>query len=117
MIDSRTEQTEHGALLTLYGDATVQNASEIKDIIIGKLNEGGVLTLDLSYVTDCDISLLQLVCAAHRRYPEDTLTILMGGFSPAVYEAASASGFLMVSGCQAGRGDEGCLWHCLKAGV
>jgi ABC-type transporter Mla MlaB component len=66
-MDSKVEHTENGITLTLYGDATIQNAVDLKGVLAREIGSGDNLTVDLAYVTDCDVSLFQLLCAAHRR--------------------------------------------------
>jgi len=118
MLDRKIEETGDGVTLKLYGDVTIQSAAELKNILVEQLGTHSDLTIDLSYVTDCDLSLFQLICAAHKRSVKDAGTIRIGDCSAAVYGMASSSGFLRTSGCVPDEHQgQGCLWQCEKAGV
>lgn len=105
-MDSRIEQSEHDTVLSLHGDVTVQSAVELKGVLTRELG-GGNLTINLAYVTDCDVSLFQLLCAAHRTSLAASRSLKVGDLSPAVSQAISAGGFLRAEGCSG----ETCPWQ------
>ena len=116
MLDRKIEEKGAGSVLTLYGDVTVQSAAELRGILLEQLAVHSDLTIDLSYVTNCDLSLFQLICATHKRSVKDAKTVRMGDCSASIKETASSGGFLRTSGCVSDT-NEKCLWHCENAGV
>ena len=108
-MDSKIEKTDGGTVLTLYGDVTIQSATELKGILLEQLTGNTDLIVDLSYVTDCDISLFQLLCAARKKSISNKKPIGVSGCSPAIQQVMSSGGFLRESGCIAGD-DCSCLW-------
>lgn len=109
-MDSRVEHTEDGVVLTLYGDVTIQSAVELKGVLAREIGGGGNMTVNLAYVTDCDLSLFQLLCAAHKRSLNDSRAMKVSGFSPAVLQVISSGGLKRDSGCVAGV-EETCFWQ------
>lgn len=108
-MDSRVENTEHGVVLTLYGDVTIQSAVELKGVLARELGSDN-LTVNLAYVTSCDLSLFQLLCAAHKKSLNDSRPMRVSDCSPAVLQAISSGGVNRDSGCVAGA-EETCLWQ------
>ncbi len=110
MLDKKIEENGEVSVLTLYGDITVQNAAELREVLMEQLAAHSDLTIDLSYVTNCDLSLFQLICATHKRSIEDEKKVRLGDSSASVKEIASSGGFLRTSGCVPDPKIE-CLWH------
>ncbi len=109
-MDSKVEHTENGIILTLYGDATIQNAMDLKGVLARELGGGDSLTVDLAYVTDCDVSLFQLLCAAHKRSLTDGKSMRVSNCSPAVSRVISAGGLTRDAGCMA-EAQDSCFWQ------
>ena len=109
-MDSKVEHTDNGITLTLYGDATIQNAVDLKGVLAGELGGGDSLTVDLAYVTDCDVSLFQLLCAAHKRSVSDGKGMQISNCSPAVSRVLSSGGFRRDIGCVA-EAQDSCFWQ------
>ena len=102
-MDSRVEHTQEGTVLTLYGDVTIEGAVELRKVLAGELAAAAGLTVNLAYVTRCDLSLFQLLCAAHRT----SAAVRLADASPAVVEVMASSGLTRGSGCTGGP----CLWQ------
>lgn len=118
MLDKKVEETGRGVTITLYGEATIQNASELKNIIMEQMNVKKYLAINLAYVTDCDLSFLQLICGAHKMSLRDGKTLAISERSSLVDDVASSSGFIRTSGCVTdGHPAQGCLWQSGKAGA
>jgi len=115
-MDSKVEHTEDGLVLTLYGDATVQSAVELKDVLARELAEVDGLTVNLAYVTDCDVSLFQLLCAAHRKSLTNGRAMRVSGCSPAVLQVIASGGLRRDFGCVEEAGDS-CFWQRAKGEV
>lgn len=118
MLDRKIEEAGLSVIITLYGDVTVQNAAELKDILIEQLAAHSDLTVNLSYVTNCDVSMFQLICAAHKKALKDAKAVRVGDCSDTVNKTASSSGFPRTSGCVAEEHQgQRCLWQCEDDGV
>jgi len=109
-MDSKVEHTENGTTLTLYGDTTIQNAVDLKGVLAREIGGGDNLTVDLAYVTDCDVSLFQLLCAAHRRSVSEGKAMRLSNCSPAVSRVISSGGFKRDLGCMPETQDT-CFWQ------
>jgi anti-anti-sigma regulatory factor len=109
-MDSKVEHTENGIILTLYGDATIQSAVDLKGVLARELGGGNSFTVDLAYVTECDVSLFQLLCAAHKRSVCDGKTMQVGNCSPAVSRVILSGGFRRDLGCVA-EAQDSCFWQ------
>lgn len=118
MLDRKVEETDRGVTITFYGEATIQNASELKNIIMEELGAHTGIAINLSYVTDCDLSFLQVICGAHKMSLRDGKSLAISDRSPLVDGVALSSGFIRTSGCVSeGRFAQGCLWQSKTAGV
>jgi len=106
-MDTRTDHTEDGTILSLYGDATIHNAAELKGVLTRELEGTRGLTVNLAYVTDCDVSFFQLLCAAHRKALKDERPMTVSECSPAVSRVAATGGFIRDEGCS----EHVCLWQ------
>jgi len=109
-MDSKVEHTDNGITLTLYGDTTIQSAVDLKGVLAREIGGGDSLTVDLAYVTDCDVSLFQLLCAAHKRAVSDGKAMRVSNCSPAVSRVVSSGGFRRDIGCVA-KAQDGCFWQ------
>ena len=54
------------SLINLQGDVTISSAAELKQLLLRALAHGKDIHVDLGYVTEVDITALQLLCAAER---------------------------------------------------
>lgn len=115
-MDSKVEHTENGIILTLYGDATIQSALELKGVLVRELAGGDALTVNLAYITDCDVSLFQLLCAAHRKSLDDGRPIRVSDCSPAVYQVIASGGLSRDFGCVE-EARESCFWRRMNGEV
>ncbi|MDD3846860.1 MAG: STAS domain-containing protein [Syntrophorhabdaceae bacterium] len=109
-MDSEVERAEHGVVLTLYGNVTIQNAVELKGILTRELGSDKNLTVNLACVTGCDLSLFQLLCAAHKKSLNDSRPMGVRDCSPVVLQVISSVGLNRDSGCVAGA-EETCFWQ------
>jgi ABC-type transporter Mla MlaB component len=102
---SRIEDSDNKRTLNLYDELTVQNADEFRTILNESLEAADILTINTEYVTEIDLSCLQLLYAAHKSavYREKTVT-LDHGPSRVVEDA------LLQAGYSHHAGKEKCLW-------
>jgi ABC-type transporter Mla MlaB component len=95
--------------LVLAGDLTIQHVAAMRSVLIEALQRVGQLTLDMSGVTDIDVSCMQLLCSAHRTYIGSGKTIEIIKEQPGVVNRVmQAAGF---SSHVCGAGEVlSCLW-------
>src|SRR5512133_3078370 len=101
LITSQTAdaETTQGRSLPITGKATVMGAGELKRVLAEALETTDALTLDVSGVTECDLTLFQLLCAAHHSAAllGKSLTIAPAGYGTFMQHAATA-GLLPAAG-------------------
>jgi anti-sigma B factor antagonist len=59
-------QEEKPGELALSGELTIYDATELKGLLLDKLNSGSGLSIDLSGVTDLDCAGIQVMLLLHR---------------------------------------------------
>ena len=86
--------------VTLAGDLTVENASEIRDALIEAIHKEDGISLDISGVTDLDVSFLQIICSLHRTVFKTGKTINIQGEMPrSIRHAISDYGYICRGDC------------------
>ena len=77
------------------GSCMVDRITELKDLLGSALEQSGEVQLDVSGVESCDVTLIQLLCAAQKTAAQSgkTLTVL-GSPSEAFRSLLQESGFL-----------------------
>lgn len=90
-------------LVRFQGDCGVERAAELKEQLQAALNEEPeCVQLDLTGVTRADVSLQQLICAAHRSYSRQGKRLALAGSAPEpVLQMQQSGGFGRV--CMFGR--------------
>lgn len=78
--------TEGAARITVDGDMTIYNATEIKHRLIDAVQTVPILELDLSHVGEMDTSGFQLLALAKRESQRHDHVLRIVGHSPAVRE-------------------------------
>jgi len=97
-------------VVTLDGDVTLQQAEELRRILIKALVDADEVSLDMDKVEKVDLSCLQLLCSAHRSATRFTKKLAFSGRPPQVLrEAVETAGFSRVTGCRLDC-DKSCLW-------
>jgi len=92
-------------VLTLSGEWTIENASELKAAFLEAIDRFEELSLDLSGVERADLTLLQTVCAAQVELAGKGKELkASGSISAAVEELAQNAGFMMGS-------VDNCFWR------
>ena len=82
-----TQTTPEGATrLSVDGDLTIYHAAEIKQHLIDRVRDAGVLELDLSHVGEMDTAGLQLLTLAKRESLRANRPLRIVGHSAAVRE-------------------------------
>ena len=99
-MNSQVEDSDNGKRLNLSGELTIQSAGEFKAILKESLEATGILAINLSSVTEIDLSCLQLLCAAHRTAMEqDKLFEYEQGWSEPFIDAIRGSGYARHTDC------------------
>jgi anti-anti-sigma regulatory factor len=98
----------HG--VTLTGSMTIGQAAELKEILAAVLGEASEVVVDVSGVTEIDLTGLQLLGASHRSALARDKRLVVKDGANQVYQAAVASaGFQRRVGCPFDKNGT-CLW-------
>jgi anti-anti-sigma factor len=110
MAGRKTKQTDTDTVTTLEGALTIQQAGELKELLLRSLDGTERVTLNLEAATDIDIAGLQILCSAYRTAVTGSKSmVLAGGLPDAIKKAIEDGGFSCRSGCAAGPGTT-CPW-------
>lgn len=108
-----TEEADGSARrVSLIGQATIENIAEAHEPLRKSVMSGVSVVLDLSAIEEADITLLQMVCSAHKG------ALSRGGLtienpSLAVQRAAAGAGFTH-NLCGSSNEEGCCLWNIIK---
>ena len=97
-------------VLRLEGALNIQDAARLREALLAALTGAQTLALDLTGVTEADVSCLQVLCAAHKSFLAANKELLTTG-DPAepFLRAVDDSGFRRTTGCHSDPA-RGCLW-------
>jgi anti-anti-sigma regulatory factor len=110
-----TERTPDGIILKVSGRVTIADAGELRQLMMDEVVPGMSATIDLAGVAECDLSLFQLLCAAHKRSLGTSGSITLHRYSDEVHKAMASAGIMRTSGCTDNT-NENCLWHEARKG-
>ena len=103
-------RTGDKGVVTLDGEVTLQQAEELRRVLIKALVDAEEVSLDMEKVEKVDLSCLQLLCSAHRSATRFKKKFAFSGCPPqALRDAVEISGFSRVTGCKLDC-DKSCLW-------
>lgn len=101
MIDFKVEQSDDKRILLINGELTIQNASELKRILMESINNSEHVVLNLENVTEMDLSSLQLLYSAHRTAAKSNRRFTLSNNCPEVFKkAVKDTGYLRHFGCE-----------------
>jgi anti-anti-sigma factor len=110
MADIKVEKKGKERLLVINGGLTIEYAAELKDALQESLKDGARVVLDLSNVTEMDLSSLQLLCSAHKTSVNLKKTLeLMEDTGEVFKETVKKAGYMRYSGCTK-ETEKSCLW-------
>jgi anti-anti-sigma regulatory factor len=96
--------------VVINGDMTIQNAGEIRTVLLEAFSQGEGVCLGMGKVTEVDLAGLQLLCAAHRTALRDKKHFSISGIDNEAIECLIRdAGFLRHTGC-AEDVDKTCVW-------
>lgn len=97
--------------LTLSEDLTLPYAEEMKELFLDTVGNGKNVKVKFKSVTDIDLSMLQLLCAAHRTAMRlNTAFAIDGEISDLCKTVIKDAGFVRHSGCRNNKNKADCLW-------
>ena len=98
-------------ILSFEGDLTILQAQETHRILFEAILEVNSLLIDLQNVGEADVSLIQLLCSAHRECFLSGKTIFIeNGDNESISRLLEKSGYCKQRGCLSGA-KESCLWQ------
>ena len=110
MIDFKIEQENGIKTINVSGSLTIEDAAELKKVLLDSMTDADNVVFYLDNVTEADLSCLQLLCSAHKTFRHGNKRFtLSAGSTEAFNEAVKAAGFLRHMGCES-ECDKDCLW-------
>ena len=101
MIDFKVKQSDDKRILFINGELTIQNASELKRILIESIDNSEHVVLNLDNVTEVDLSCLQLLYSAHKTAAKSNRRFTLNNNCPEVFKkAVKDTGYLRHFGCE-----------------
>jgi len=109
-MQAKHEQQDRIAFLTLSSDLTIEHAEDLKVLILKALSGADQVVLDIKNVSDCDLSALQIFCAAHRTAVQQQKQIALAQSSSKTFRRTVAgAGYWRHVGCPIDS-DQSCFW-------
>ena len=97
-------------IVVVSGDMTIQNAGEIRNLLLEAFSGGEGVCLEMDKVAGVDLAGLQLLCAAHRSAMTDKKHFSVSGiYNEAIKTVIMDAGFPRRSGCVEDI-DKTCVW-------
>jgi anti-anti-sigma regulatory factor len=97
-------------IVVVSGDMTIQNAGEIRNLLLEAFSGGEGVCLEMDKVAGVDLAGLQLLCAAHRSAMTDKKHFSVSGMdNEALKSVVRDAGFPRHSGCVRDTGKT-CIW-------
>ena len=102
---SKQDVNPAGAAVTLraFSLLTIQNASDFRDALLDALGRAARVVVDLSQVSEVDLTGLQLLCSGCRSASAAAKSLAVSDPSEAFVRAAGAAGFIDATGR--------CIWE------
>ena len=96
--------------LKLAGSLTIGQAAEMKELLVSALGAASELRLDLTGITEVDLTGLQLLGASHRSsLAQGKLFSIEVGGNRSYLDAVAGAGFRRQTGCSRDSGGT-CIW-------
>jgi anti-anti-sigma regulatory factor len=99
-------------VLTLSGELTLPFALRLREVLSEAVSQADrVVTVKFKQVTDADLSLLQMLCSAHRAAVSRNIQLEIEGKTPEVLTGLiKAAGFQRHQSCRFSNDRRKCLW-------
>lgn len=99
----RVEQNDNISTLHLAGTVSLEEAEELRATLVNIFNASEDIEIDTSAIEETDISLPQLLCAAHKASVKKRKSLtIKGGLNEPVMSVVRKAGLIPHHGC----GDE-----------
>jgi anti-anti-sigma regulatory factor len=109
-MDIETLQAVEPCMLRLEGSWTIERAEELKSMLVAALAGNDHVIIDVGGVTEGDLSLLQLLCSAHRASLKGSKYFaLHDNKSSAFKRVVHDAGYVRTLGCHQDP-ERSCLW-------
>lgn len=110
MSESSKDRAANEAVVRIDGVCTIEQAATLKPLLLEGLEQTDDVRVDVSRVTDTDLSFLQLLCAAHKQalITGKRFTV-EGGLADVIVRRAREAGLTRHRGCTSDVNKE-CLW-------
>ena len=109
MITVETGRPDAGAVIKAEGGLTVDSASELKRALADALQGSGRVSLNVAWVTEADISCIQLLCSACKSACAAGKAFTLTGASEAIARVARSAAVCRRVGCPP-TGEVRCFW-------
>lgn len=104
------EDDKDTRVLKLSGELVIQHAEKLKSLLLESLENKNSIEIDLSLVTEADISSMQLLCSAHKTSILRNKSFnFVGNPSDAFKQDVVSAGFHRTKGCSLDKNNK-CLW-------
>ncbi len=105
MLISQLGNTLDSTVLRIRGELTIENAEELRTLLMKTTEGTDTLSLDLSEIDTIDVAGLQILCSAHRSWlGAQRKVVCTPGTIDTLAEAAVEAGFIRSSGCMPSAG-------------
>jgi anti-anti-sigma regulatory factor len=103
------EESGDSCVLKVDGQVTVRNVEELRDNMLRAIDKYPVAVVDVTAVEAIDVSVLQLLCAAHKSAVAKGHVFKFSSVPQLIAEVATEAGFTNDTECMKTLGDP-CLW-------
>ncbi len=109
-MECKVERQNNESRIMFSGGLTLEKTKEMKEILVNTLKEVSTITLDLSEVTEADLSCLHLLCSAHwTAGGMGKVLKITGNCSEQFQKVVQAAGYDRHTGCTPDKLNS-CLW-------
>jgi anti-anti-sigma factor len=99
VMESQTEMAGDPVVLELEGPLDVQNAGELRDVLMQAM-QGKPLALRLNKVVSVDVAILQVLCSVHRTMSASGFNLtIVDEISRSLKKSVADAGYLRERGC------------------
>lgn len=103
-------EREGVAVVALQGEATIDHAGALRDVLIDAVRRSDHIVLDASGITGVHYPVLQTLCSAHRTCAAQAKVLTIGEAPASAFtEAVAAAGLVRHTGCPYDLQND-CLW-------
>jgi ABC-type transporter Mla MlaB component len=111
MAEYLTEERDQTMILCISGTLTIQDAQGLKSELVNAFDKAQAIEIDVSSVTEADVSCLQLLCSAHRTSKQANKVFgLADDASDSFKKSVRQAGYARPNGCANDTASH-CLWN------